>query len=224
MAAPYIPTKDADFDAWIQNFSTLLTGSPTSYGLLVGDATAVAAVVTAWTTAYPIAINPATRTAATIATKDAARASAEATVRPYAIRIRSNTAISDALKIGIGVTIPNTPPTPIPAPTVAPVLSLVSAISLSQTLAYKAAGSLGKAKPFGAIAVELRRSVGTVAATDPEQCGFVGMFTKSPLPQSFQSSEQGKTVTYFARFVTRSGPAGVAQSGPWSDRLTLVVM
>lgn len=224
MANPYIPPKDADFDAWLVNFSTLLTANPTNYGLVAGDATAVAAVTSAWTTAYPIATNPATRTSATIATKDAARASAEATVRPYAIRIRNNASVSDALKIGIGVTIPNTPPTPIPAPVVAPVVSLLSAISLEQTLEYKASGSTGKAKPFGAIGVEVWRSVGTVPAVDPLQTSYVGTVTKSPFRQSFLAGDQGKIVTYFARFVTRSGPGGAAQVGPWSDPLSVVVM
>lgn len=224
MATPYIPPKDADFDAWLVNFDTLIAANPTNYGLVAGDATAITAVTTPWSAAYPIAINPATRTAATIATKDAARATAEATVRPYAIRIRNNSAVSDALKIGVGVTIPNTPPTPIPAPVVAPVLSLLSAISLEQTLEYKAAGALGKAKPFGAIGVEVWRAVGTVPAVDPLQTAFKGTVTKSPFRQTFLAGDQGKIVTYFGRFVTRSGPGGVAQVGPWSDPLSLVVM
>lgn len=224
MAAPYIPNKDADFNDWIVNFSTLLSANPTNYGLVAGDATAVATVKTAWVTAYTAATNPATRTSATIATKDGARATAEATIRPYAIRIRDNAAVSDALKIGIGVTIPNTTPTPIPAPTTAPVVSLVSAIPLEQTLAYKEVGSLGKAKPFGAIAVELWRSVGTVPAVDPAQCDYVGSYTKTPLKQAFDPADQGKTVTYFGRFHTRSGPGGVAQVGPWSSPLSMVIM
>jgi hypothetical protein len=224
MAAPYIPAKDADFDAWIQNFNTLLTANPTNYGLVAADATAVDAVTDPWVTAYPIAINPATRTSGTIATKDAARATAEATIRPYAIRIRNNPAVSDALKLGIGVTVPNVPPTPIPAPTVAPELGLLAAISLQQTLTFKAVGAAGKAKPFGAVGVQIFRNVGTTEATDPEQCTYVGQYTKSPFRQTFLAGDQGKKATYFARFVTRSGPEGVAQVGPWSDRLVLIVM
>lgn len=224
MAAPYIPNKDADFDNWITNFSTLLTANPTNYGLVAADATAVATVKTAWSTAYAAAINPTTRTSATIATKDGARATAEATVRPYAIRIRDNSAVSDALKLGIGLNIPSYPPVPIPAPTTAPTLSLVRAISLEQTLGYKEVGAIGKAKPFGAIGVQLWRNVGTVAATDPAQCTYQGNYNKSPLRQQFLPTDQGKKVTYFARFVTRSGPEGVAQPGPWSDAFTLTIM
>jgi hypothetical protein len=83
---------------------------------------------------------------------------------------------------------------------------------------------VGKAKPFGSIGVAIFRTVGTVAATDPAQAAFVGIVTKSPFRQTFDSTDQGKIVTYFARFATRSGPGGVSQFGPWSDRLTLTVM
>lgn len=224
MANPYIPPRDADFDAWLINFATLIAVDPTDYGLIAGDATAISAVKNAWVAAYATAINPSTRTSATIASKDAARATAEQTVRPYAIRIRNNAAVSDALKIGVGVTIPSTPPVPIPAPTDAPALSIVRAIPLEMTLGYKTAGAIGKAKPFGAIGIELWRSVGTVPAVDPAQCAFQLTATKSPTRQAFLPADQGKIVTFFSRFVTRSGPQGIAQTGPWSAPLTLVVM
>lgn len=224
MAIPYIPTKDADFDAWIVNFSALLTADPTDFGLLAGDATAVAAVTLAWTTAYPLAIDPGTRTPATVAAKDAARASATATVRPYAIRIRNNDSVSNELKVSIGVTVPNTPPTPIPAPIVAPSIAIVKAIPLQMTLAYSTAEVDGKAKPFGVVGVEVWRVVGTVPAVDPLQTGYKATVTKSPFRQTFEAGEQGKVCTFFARYVTRSGPGGVSQVGPWSAALSVIVM
>lgn len=224
MAVPYIPNKDADFNDWITNFSTLITANPTNYGLVAGDATIIAAVKTTWSAAYLAATNPTTRTSATIATKDGARASAEATCRPYAIRIRNNSSVSDALKIGVGVTVPNTTPTPIPAPVTAPANSLVSAIPLDTTLAYKEVGSLGKAKPFGAIGVQVYRAVGTVAAVDPDQCDYVGTATKTPYHQTFDAADQGKVCTIFTRFSTRSGPGGVSQVGPWSSPLTFAII
>ncbi len=221
---PYIPNKDANFNNWLSNFSALLTLDPTIYGLEAADATAVAAVTTTWTDAYAASVDPSTRTSATIAAKDAARASAEAVVRPYATTISKNAAVTNQAKIDIGVTVPSAVKTPIPPPVDAPSLSLKSAISLVQTLAYKVAGQTGKAKPFGSIGVEVFRSVGTVAATDPAQASYVGTVTKSPFRQTFQAEDQGKFCTYYARYVTRSGPDGTAQVGPWSDALTLIVM
>ena len=220
----YIPAKDALFATWLENFSTLLTAAPATYGLTAPDATAVDAVNTAFQAAYALAIDPPTRTSVTVADKDAARASAEAVVRPFAVTISRNAAVTDGNKTAIGVTVPSVTPTPIPPPANAPSLALVSAISLVQTLSYKVAGQTGKAKPFGSIGVEIFRSVGTVAATDPAQCAYIGTYTKSPFKQTYSSGDQGKIVTLFARYVTRSGPDGVAQPGPWSDALNLIVM
>ena len=224
MSAPYIPAKNALFNNWLLNFATLIAAAPTTYGLTSGDGTAITAVKTAWASAYAAAQNPSTRTPATVAAQDGARANAEAVARPMAMEVRLNASVSDALKIGLGLTIPNVPPTPIPAPTIAPALSLVRAVSLQQVLAYKDPSAVGKAKPFGSIGVQLFSAAGTSFATDPEQCSYQGTFTKSPITVDFDASNQGKKVTHFVRFVTRSGPAGKQQVGPWSDALNLVVM
>jgi len=223
--APYIPAKDADFNNWLNNFSTLLTANPTTYGLTAPDAVAVASVTTTWNTAYETATNPDTRTSPAVAAKDAARASAEATVRPYAQQISKNAAVSTEDKTAIGVNIPNFSPVPIPPPTTFPQLGFRSATPLVHLLQYQDSElGTGKKKPFGAIGVEIWRSVGTVPATDPDQTTYYGQFTKSPLRVSFSADQVGKICTYFARWVTRSGPGGVAQTGPWSAPLTATVI
>lgn len=224
MAAPYIPAPDADFSTWLANFATLIAVDPTDYGLIAGDSTAIDAQDTAFQAAYLAAINPTTRTSATIATKDAARASAEAVVRPYAMRIRNNTTVSNALKIGLGLTIPSTVPTPIPAPTAAPETGFVKAIPLQTTLSFKDPAAAGKAKPYGVIGVELFVAVGTVAAVDPAQASYFATYGKSPFQLPFQAGDQGKVATVFTRFVTRSGPGGRSQSGPFSAPLVFSVI
>jgi hypothetical protein len=221
---PYIPPADADFSNWLVNFDTLLTAAPATYGLDAPDAAAVANVTATWVAAYALAIDPGTRTSATVADKDAARAAAEVVVRPFAVSISLNSAVTNLDKTAIGVTVRSTTPTPIPAPTVAPEVGIQSAIPMLQTLTYKEPGATGKSKPFGVVGVEVFRSIGVVAATDPAQASYNGTVTKSPFRQSFAAEDQGKICTYFTRFVTRSGPSGVAQAGPWSAPLSLVVM
>lgn len=220
----YIPAKDALFATWLANFSALLTAAPTDYGLDAADATAVDGVNTTFQAAYTTSQNPATRTAPSVAAKDVARASAEAVVRPYAVQISRNSAVTDANKASIGVTIPSLVPTPVAAPTVAPVIGLESATIGQMRLKYQAAGASGKSKPFGAIGVEIWRSVGVVAATDPAQATYNGTVTKTPFRQNFTGPDATKICTYFARFVTRSGPDGKAQVGPWSAPLSVTVV
>jgi hypothetical protein len=223
-SAPYIPAKDADFELWFDNFSSLITGSPTSYGLIAGDATIIAGKYTAWNAAYLTATTPATRTSANIAAKDAARADAENTIRPYAQRIRANTSVSDALKVGLGLNLQPATLTPIPAPTDKPELLFGSATPQQFVLSYKTEGAAGKAKPYGAIGVQVVASVGTAIAVDPDAAPMVAMATKSPFRLNWSAGQVGKIATIWARYYTRSGPAGTMQFGPWSTALSSTII
>lgn len=221
---PYLPTKDVDFNNWLTNFSTLLTAAPATYGLAAPDAVAVAAQQSAFAAALTAATDPGTRTSVTIAAKDAARASAEFVVRPFAVAISLNASVDNADKTAIGVTVRSVTPTPVPAPVAVPSIELVKATPLIQQLQVRQVGSTSKAKPAGVIAIEIARSIGTVAATDPAQLSIVGQYGKTPLLQSFGSGDQGKVCTYAARYRTRSGPGGVSQAGPWSALSSFVVL
>ncbi len=113
----YIPQKLADFALWLDNFSTLITAGPTTYGLIAGDATAIAAFNTSFQTAYAISNTPATRTSGAIANTTAARIISTSGVRPYAIRISQNASVDPADKVAVGVTVRSTTITPVPPPT-----------------------------------------------------------------------------------------------------------
>jgi len=225
MPAGYIPASDPGFDAWIVNFSDLLTADPSAYGEDAGTAAAVQSVADAWVAAFALSSNPATRTSPTVAAKDAARYTAEQTVRPVAIRIRDNSAVTNAQRSDLGLTIPKVVPTPIPTPTSTANLGLTKATPLQHELQYSDTDLPdGKAKPFGAIGLELWRSVGVDAAVDPSQCDYYATATKSPFRVDFNSADRGKIATYFGRWVTRSGPGGIASKGPWSTSLTAYVI
>lgn len=225
MAAPYLPASDAAFDAWLTNFSTLLTAAPATYGLVAGDAVIVAAQQTAYNAAYIAATTPATRTSVTVAAKDAARASAEAVVRPYAVSISLNAGVLDGDKTAIGVTVPKLVPTPIPAPTATPLVSLVSAVPTVATLkVVNAATPTSKAKPFGAIGVQMFAAIGTVPATDPAQLSWFSQPTKIPTAMTFDVADAGKICTVAARYITRGGNGGEAKVGPWSALVSFVIL
>lgn len=225
MQAPYLPAADPAFDAWFDNFSTLLTAAPTDYGLVAGDATIVSTAFGTWHPAYVLATNPTTRTSPTIAAKDAERISAEAILRPYATNISRNPAVANIDKTAIGVNLPNTSRTPIPPPTTSPTLALVSVIHNLQTLSYRdSATPTTKAKPPGAIGMELWRTIATTPASSPVDAALIGIITKSPANIGTMSGDAGKFATYFGRWTTRSGPGGVAQTGPWSAPLAVVIV
>lgn len=225
MQPPYIPSTDADFDSWLTNFSALLTASPTTYGLVVGDATIVHGVTTTWSTAYAATVNPSTRTTPAIAAKDAARNAATATTRPYAVNISRNAGVTNENKTAIGVNLSNPARTPVPPPSTQPALSLVSAIHNQQTIAYRDTTTpTSKAKPVGAIGLDLWWVVQLGAATDPSVARPLTICTKSPVNIGTLTPDAGKTATYFGRWTTRSGPGGQTQTGPWSAPLAVVIV
>jgi hypothetical protein len=226
MRAPsYIPATDSGFLAFLVNFSALITANPTDYGLTAGNATTISGQLAIFEPALALATDPSTKTPVTVAAKDAARVNAIAIVRPFAQAVAKNPAISDALKIGLGLNPPNTSPSPIPPITVAPAISLVSAQIGSQTLNIRNPETPdSKAKPAGASGIQLFRSVGTTHATDPAQCSLHAVATKTPLNVGFEPSESGKKVTYFARYVTPSGPGGKQQEGPFSAPLNATIL
>src|SRR5947207_2879113 len=94
----WIPTEDGPLDTFVNNFQTLIAASPTSYALVASDATAITAAYTTWHAAFLLAINPTTRTHATITTKNIQKANVMAVVRGYGATIRANRGVSDALK------------------------------------------------------------------------------------------------------------------------------
>jgi hypothetical protein len=146
-------------------------------------------------------------------------------VRPYAIAIRNNSGVSNLDKVAVGVTVPDITPTPIPAPATAPALILVLAQVGLHELQYRDSLSpLVKRKPFGVIGCQIWRAVGTVAATDPAQAVYYATATKTPFLSQFTGSEAGKHCTYFGRWANRSGPSGIADVGPWSVPMTVIVL
>jgi hypothetical protein len=222
-SAPYIPPRDADFDAWFNNLNTLITATPAAYGLVAGDAVIIDAQWDIWHPAYLLLTNPATKTSPNVAAKDVARVNAESVLRPYCQRIRANAGVSDALKVGLGLNLQPTTLTPIPAPGTVPVLSQRAATAGQMVLSYHDSVLSGKAKPYGSIGIEIFVNYGASPNTDPSQAAFHSRVTKSPCTITWPVDQRGKVATIFGRYVTRGGPSGISQNGPWSDPLPVTV-
>lgn len=219
MSGPYIPTKDADVLSWSTNFDTLITATPTAYGLTAPQALVYAGLHAAFAASYAAAVAPSTRTIATVATKDTDKFDLLAEARLLANVVQAWPSITPTLLADLGLTVRDVTPTPIAAPTTFPILSVVAASMLAHIMRY--ADELTPAarkKPFGAIALELWKFVGTTIPAGPEGCSFHGDITKNPAPIAFGSGDGGKLCTYYARWTTRRGLVG-----PWSAAVTLTV-
>jgi hypothetical protein len=170
-----------------------------------------------WHSAYVAATTPSTRTHVTIAAKDAQKILTVDVVRTYSTTIRANTAVSDSLKLGLGLNVHDTIPTPVPPPSTYPILAINGAGPLIQEL--RAADQMTptrRAKPHGSAGLLIFRAIGTAAATDPDAAPFLGFVTKADILSSFNSADDGKIATYFARWTNAKG-----EVGPWSSAVTM---
>lgn len=216
----YIPSRDPAFNNWAQNFSTQIANSPATFGLAVPDAVAITAAFASWNLAYLKAVTPATRTKANVAEKDAQRAASTVTFRLYAQQIRANPGVTNENKSLLLINLPEADRTDIPAPSTSPLLAIVGATPFTHTIRFSDSNTPDtRGKPFGALQLELWRTIGIAPATDPATASYYGAATKQPFPSEFAPADVTKWCTYWGRWVTRRGLVG-----PWSLPVSMVVV
>ena len=233
MAQPsYIPPREADLFTWADNFNTLITASPITYGLTSGDAASVDAVVAPFLAAYTTALNPSTRTPSSVAAKDAARAAMLNVVRPVAQNVRNNAGVANDAKSDLGLNIPTTTRSPIFCPQTQPLLSIVAATPLAHTVRFADANTpAARIKPFGAKSLYVVVSYATTAGTDPDAAtpativnsalavpSSAGLATRQPFSILHDVSQAGKIATIWGRWVGIRG-----DTGPWSSATAMTV-
>jgi hypothetical protein len=212
MSPHFIPQDQAGALDWMRSFASGISGNPAVYELSPGEAATIAQAVDAFAAAYAVALDPATGTKVTRQIKDEARNSAEDLCRRFARIIKSNNGVSDAAKIAIGVRPINNGRSKIHVPRSSPLLTIIGATPKCHTLCYTDTNTpSSRAKPFGAIQLQLFVALGDASIRNPDLARYRGGFTRNPIGVSFESSEEGKIATYFARWVSRRGDVG-----PWS--------
>ena len=213
MGADYIPAQELAMDAWSANFAALIAAAPATYGLMESDAAGISAVQSAFNAALLLATNPATKTKATVADKDAKKAVMLTLLRHYAQTIKRNLGISNQTKAALGLTLDAPGKTPVPAPATAPVLRVAQIDHMRHTLRYCDESTPDRrGKPAGAKSLQLFRYVGPNPPQSPEQAAFVGVITKQPVTVTQDSAAAGQNAYYFGRWATHTGLVGPASA------------
>ena len=215
----YIPSRDADLDAWANNFKTLIAATPTNYGLTAADGTAISNSFNAWHTAFLNATNPTTRTRATVAAKNDQKRLMLGVLRGYAATIRANAAVTPALKIGLGLHVRDAGPTPVPAPSSYPMVSVAGlGQGLQQLRAADQFAPNRRARPTGTAGLLLFRAIATEPVSEPTQAQFLSFVTRAEFTATFNPADNGKTATYFARWTNAKG-----EVGPWGPATSMPI-
>lgn len=220
MYATYLPQKLSDFNVWFLNFSTLITANPLLYGVTAGDASTIAAAQADFASKYAISTAPATRSPVTVQDTITARNTGVQIIRSYARQILANAGVADADKVALGLKIRDTVNTPIPAPATNPVLTLLGATPGQITANYRdSAASPGvKAKPFGAVAMQLYVAFGVMPVT-PDATPFRAQVSRTPFAIDTTEGTPGQTAWVYGRWVTAKGLVG-----PWSPVASMVIV
>jgi hypothetical protein len=213
----YIPASDAGFINWSANFETLIAANPTNYGLVAADATAITAADTTWQAAYTLATDPSTRTPATVADKDVQRANAEAVMRPYAMQVNANPAVTDQQRVDLGLTVRATSPTPASQPTDVPLPSLRSQQQAAMVFDVRATATpTSRARPAGTdglqAVMEKESSYGAGDWTFQE----VAQFLDNPAQWDAPAGTTGESWRMRCRWFNKAKANGVSLTGPWS--------
>lgn len=198
--APYIPTKEADLNNWLSNFSTLISGSPTTYGLTSTDATNISGTVSDWAAAYALCTSPTTKTASTVAAKDTQKVTTLALIRPYAQQVSRNPGVTSGNKIALGLNPQTSTPSPITPPASNPVLSILSMQPGAVNFTYRdnMTSPTSKAKPYGVTSCQLYGMQSDTVVTDPSVLPQVASLTKSPSQFMFPGGYTPGKIWYFA--------------------------
>ena len=211
-----IPTEDRACLDWLGAFSQHLTATPSAYGVSPADALNMAGRVAAFSAAWAVAVNKATRTEGTIQARRQAKTQAVSLARLFVRQIKADAGVTDPAKRDAGIALPKTDRTPAALPTTAPALLLVGAVKGSMTLNYRDAMSPERrAKPVGIKALMLYRTIADKAAEDARDAVFYKAFTRGPIGVPFEPADAGKTVTFFACWANNrleEGPMGMPVS------------
>ncbi len=216
----FLPTRDGELTVWLDSFQGKIAADPAKYGLTGPESAAVTAACAAWSAAYLAANQPLTRTSVAVATKKAQKRATLAVVRPIAGRIRAATGIADTLKRALGLHIRDPLVTRIRPPHSYPFLAVAGWGPALQRLRAKDDDRFPPAAlaRCGVVALHVYRALGDAPLTDPSTCPLLAVVTRSTITSSFESKDDGKVATYFARWTNAKG-----QMGPWSSPVSMRV-
>jgi len=212
-----IPLKDSLLVPFASNFSDRINTSPASFGLVIGQATALADLVGPYVdavTALNLARADGTRSESLTTTRDTTKAALLSYARELYSFVQANTNVTDANKVLLGVHIRDTTPTPVPAPTVPPAMELVSVFARTVKVnIYDPTSSSHRSKVSGAVGAYVYTFTGEDYPTDPSLWQFQGSATKGNFDIVFPDTvANGAQVWICAAWVNRRGETGPVNS------------
>lgn len=216
--ADYLPGPDANYQAWVANFVTYANANLAALGIVAADMTPVTAAQTTFSAGFTAHVAAKAAAQAAKQAKDDARHTLTAAIRPLVRRLQASTAVSDAEKASLGITVA-AGGGPIGPPTTRPIVSISMGQRLQHTLSFADETTpTRRAKPHGVLGVEVWAKVGTTPPANEGELEFRGIDSSTPAVLNYTATDGTKTAYYWTRWVT-----GTGERGPWSEQVAATI-
>ena len=210
--ADYIPSSDADFDAWTRNFVDNVVADAAALGLSPAQVTSLQSAQTDWGLKFPASNAAQAAVNSAVQAKNDSRSGYEDLIRSLANIMQSSPQVTDAQRQSLGLNVRSTTRTAAGAPTSRPVATIDTSQRLRHTINFvDELTPTSRAKPDGAQGCEIWMKVGDPAPAGPKDVHYLALDTRTPYTVEFEASDGGKTAYYMLRWLSTR-----AEPGPWS--------
>ncbi|HEX8069492.1 MAG TPA: hypothetical protein VF546_06050 [Pyrinomonadaceae bacterium] len=215
----YIPGSDAEFDQWLENFTTGVGKEKTALKVADADVSALSAARSEWAAKYAQWAAKRAETDAARQAKDDARRAAEEAARACARQIQADKSVPDATRAALRLTVPDQTRTASAAPATRPGAVIDTSQSLRHTIRFfDEATPNARRKPDGVRGCEIWVKVGGPAPADPAELRFLALDSATPYVAEYEGADAGQTAHYRLRWHSTRGEAG-----PWSQVFSATV-
>jgi len=210
--ADYLATKDWLLLPWAQNFSGLITSTPTAFSLTSAMATNLANLVSDFETRLVAATEPGTRSKVTVQAKRISKASLTSIIRQYARIINSAVTTTDTQRVDLGLHVRDAEPTPNGPPTVQPQVSIRGTAGNQALLKIAAAdASSTRGRPAGTSGATVSYKIGPLTAPAPTSaadCQLGGLATRTTYVLPIPPGSAGQMLWVMAQYYNDKGDLG----------------
>lgn len=220
MMPDYIPSEDAKFNDWQQQFTAYATtpANLTRWGLTPSAVAQLISDQTAWNTDYPAHLDMQRESQVVSQRKEQTGLTYKTSIRSVAGQLQRNPAVTNEDRAALHITIPKDTRTPSPIPTTTP-QGRIEVARLQHTIHFvDSATPTVKARPDGVLGCQIYTKIGGPLPTSPDELHFIALDTKTPYVLHFEMEEGNQIAYYLLRWQNARG-----ETGPWSAILSATI-
>ena len=208
----YIPTSDADFNAWQQNFVDYVAANAAALHITPAQVTSLQGQQADWEVKYPTSTAKQAEANSAVQGKNDCRSLYQDFIRSLVNIMQASPDVTDAQRQSVGITVRSTTRTAVGPPASKPVATVETNQRLQHTINFvDELSPTSRAKPTGVQGCEIWTKVGDPAPAGPSDVHYLALDTRTPYVVRFDAADAGKTAYYILRWISTRG-----ETGPWS--------